>query len=137
MAMEVLHYTHVYESPASKLKAIFGIIILIWLTFQSRKRHLLVKYLWLSNKKNVEMEINRIQSIFQSHENIKLTTIFQLSSLLRYRAYFKVNSMSKCRPLFNVEASMLYQIWLHDAVTNIQPYFNVDKTLCAGWVNQG
>jgi len=44
----------------------------------------------------------------------------------------KLTQRQKCRPFFNVEASMLYQIWLHNAVTNIQPYFNVDKTLCAG-----
>jgi len=25
------------------------------------------------------------------------------------------------------------EIWLHDAVTNIQPYFNVDTPLCGCW----
>jgi len=38
------------------------------------------------------MEINRTQSLFQSHENIKLTIIFQLPSMLRYRPYFNVDS---------------------------------------------
>jgi len=48
---------------------------------------------------NVEMQINRTKKLFQSHENIKLTTIFKPSSMLRYR------------PLFNVEALTLYQCW--------------------------
>jgi len=38
------------------------------------------------------MEINRTQSLFQSLENIKLTTIFQPPSMLRYRPYFNVDS---------------------------------------------
>jgi len=41
------------------------------------------------------MEINRTKSLFQSHENIKLTTIFQPSSMLRYRPYFNFDSTSK------------------------------------------
>jgi len=57
------------------------------------------------------MEINRTQSLFQSLENIKLTTMFQPSSMLRYRPYFNSDSTLKWRTIFNVEASTLDQRW--------------------------
>jgi len=47
------------------------------------------------------MEINRTKSIFQSHENFKLTTNFQHSSMLKYRPYFNIDSTSKWQRFFN------------------------------------
>jgi len=57
------------------------------------------------------MEINRTQSLFQSHENIKLTTIFQPSSMLRYGPYFNVEMATNFQRWSFVHISTLCVCW--------------------------
>ena len=75
------------------------------LRFQSRKWHLLIKHKWLSNKKNVEMEINRTKSLFQSHDS--MSTVIQRWS-------------------FDVVPTLKYGCTTSWPI--LQPYFNVDRT---------
>jgi len=109
MAIKVSHY----ESPASELKSTFGIIH--WLTFQSQKRHLLVKHEWLSN--NVEMEIKswKPQPFFNHRQ---CWGIDRISTLIQHR------NVDHCSTL-KLPGCINIELWLHDVVTNIQPYFNV------------
>ena len=147
MAMKVSHYTHARWKSRFQTKSYFWhntrkktSASLEWIVIQQRivvwnkQNKINISKSWKHQTDNHFFNhrqcwgIDRISTLqwqpFFSHR--QCWGFDHISTLIQHRNVDRYSKL-KLWCCINIE------IWLHNVMTNIQPYFNVDTTLCACW----